>query len=58
MVTQAFSATGVTRVVARTMAVNLASRRVLQKVGWVYVRTHVRQWDDPISGWEQGKPKV
>ena len=55
MVTQAFSAAGVTRVVASTMAVNLASRRVLQKVGLVCVRTHVRQWDDPIPGWEQGE---
>lgn len=55
MVTQAFSAPGVTRVVASTMAVNSASRRVLHKVGLVYVRNHVHEWDDPIPGWEQGE---
>jgi len=37
------------------MAVNNASRHVLQKVGLVYVRTHVQEWDDPIPGWEQGE---
>ena len=55
MVTQALFAPGVTRVVASTMAVNHASRRVLQKVGLVHVRTHVQEWDDPIPGWEQGE---
>lgn len=55
MVTQAFSAPGVARVVASTMAVNHASRRVLQKVGLLPVRTHVQQWDDPIPGWEHGE---
>jgi RimJ/RimL family protein N-acetyltransferase len=55
MVTQALSALGVTRVVASTMAVNHASRHVLQKVGLVFVRTQVQEWDDPITGWEQGE---
>ena len=55
MVAQALSAPGVTRVVASTMDVNCASRRVLQKVGLVLVGTHVQEWDDPIPGWEQGE---
>jgi len=55
MVAQALSAPGVTRVVASTMDVNCASRRVLQKVGLVLVGTHVQVWDDPIPGWEQGE---
>jgi RimJ/RimL family protein N-acetyltransferase len=55
MVTQALFAPGVTRVVASTMAVNHASRHVLQKVGLVFVRTQVQEWDDPITGWEQGE---
>jgi RimJ/RimL family protein N-acetyltransferase len=55
MVAQAFSTPTVTRVVASTMAVNHASRRVLQKVGLVHVGTHVRQWDAPILGAEQGE---
>lgn len=55
MVAQALSAPGVNRVVASTMDVNYASRRVLQKVGLVFVGTHVQEWDDPIPGWEQGE---
>lgn len=55
MVTQAFSAPDVTRVVASTMAVNHASRHVLQKVGFLHVMTHVQQWDEPIRGWEHGE---
>ncbi len=55
MVAQALSAPGVTRVVASTMDVNYASRRVLQKVGLVSVGTHVQECDDPIPGWEQGE---
>ena len=55
MVAQALSTPGVTRVVASTMDVNCASRRVLQKVGLVYVGTHVQERDDPIPGWVQGQ---
>jgi len=55
MVTQGFSAPGVTRVVASTMAINHASRHVLQKVGLLPVRIHVQQWDDPIPGSEHGE---
>jgi len=55
MVVQAMSAPGIRRVVASTLAVNHASRRVLQKAGLVQVGTQVRQWDEPIHGWEEGE---
>lgn len=55
MVAQALSAPDITRVVASTMAVNCASRRVLEKVGLVLIGTHVQEWDDPIPGWEHGE---
>jgi RimJ/RimL family protein N-acetyltransferase len=55
MVLQARDAPGVERVVASTMVVNAASRRVLEKAGLTLVRTVVRQWDDPIDGWELGE---
>ncbi|QFZ16732.1 GNAT family N-acetyltransferase [Saccharothrix syringae] len=47
-------AAGLTRVVATAMAVNTASRRVLEKVGLRYVRTFHEDWPDPIEGWEHG----
>jgi len=55
MVERARSASGVTLVVASTMAVNRASRRVLENVGLVHVRTRVEEWDEPIPGWEEGE---
>jgi RimJ/RimL family protein N-acetyltransferase len=45
---------GATHVVATTMAVNTASRRVLEKVGMRYVRTWYGDWDVPIAGAEHG----
>jgi RimJ/RimL family protein N-acetyltransferase len=54
MVTVAVSA-GATRVVATTMAVNTASRRVLEKAGLRYVRTWFGEWDEPIPGAEHGE---
>ncbi len=55
MVTQAFSARGIERVFASTMAVNTASRAVLDKVGLRHTDTHVSEWEDPIDGWEHGE---
>ena len=55
MVAQAFSTPTVARVVASTMAVNHASRRVLGTVGLVHVGTQVQPWDTPIPGAEQGE---
>ena len=45
---------GAPRVFATTMAVNTASRRVLEKAGLQYVRTWFGDWSEPIPGAEQG----
>jgi RimJ/RimL family protein N-acetyltransferase len=37
------------------MAVNLASRRVMEKVGLTLVQSHLRSWPEPIPGAEQGE---
>jgi RimJ/RimL family protein N-acetyltransferase len=37
------------------MAVNLASRRVMEKSGLEYVRTFHQDWPDPIAGTEHGE---
>ena len=55
MVRHAFTVPGVERVVASTMAVNGASRAVLAKAGLRHTDTWVREWDDPIDGWEQSE---
>lgn len=47
-------ASGAERVVATTMAVNTASRRVLEKAGPRYVRTWFGEWDGPLPGSEHG----
>jgi len=46
---------GLDRIWGQTMAVNLGSRRVMEKVGLTYVRTFHLDWDDPIEGTEQGE---
>jgi RimJ/RimL family protein N-acetyltransferase len=50
-----FTELGVGWVFAETMAVNLASRRVMEKSGLKYVRTFHEDWSDPIAGAEQGE---
>ena len=45
------------RVFASTMAVNLGSRRVMEKIGMKYVRTAHDEWPDPIPGSEHGEVK-
>jgi RimJ/RimL family protein N-acetyltransferase len=55
MVAQAFACPAVQRVVASTMAVNTGSRAVLRKIGMVHTETWVREWDEPVPGWEQGE---
>jgi RimJ/RimL family protein N-acetyltransferase len=45
---------GVQRVVAEAMAVNLASRRVMEKAGLTLVRTFHQPWPYPIEGDELG----
>jgi RimJ/RimL family protein N-acetyltransferase len=49
-----FTQFGVQRVVAETMAVNLASRRVLEKAGLILVRAFHQPWPHPIDGHQFG----
>ena len=42
-------------IVAATMAVNQASRRVMEKVGMTHRRTDFAEWPDPIPGSEHGE---
>jgi RimJ/RimL family protein N-acetyltransferase len=51
----AFRVPGIERVVASTMAVNTASRRVMEKVGMSHVSTWHEEWDDPLPGSDQGE---
>ena len=55
LIEKAFSQLGARIVFAQTMAVNLASRRVMEKAGLRYLRTFHEKWDDPIPGSEQGE---
>ncbi len=50
-----FTAVGLDRVWAETMAINSASRRVMEVAGLRYVRTFFVDWDDPIEGSEHGE---
>ena len=55
LIAHAFTDLGARRVVAQTMAVNHASRRVMEKSGLHYVRTFHLQFDDPLPGTEEGE---
>jgi RimJ/RimL family protein N-acetyltransferase len=55
LIRHAFTESGLWRVYADTMAVNSASRRVMEKAGLRYVRTFHLQFDDPIPGTELGE---
>jgi RimJ/RimL family protein N-acetyltransferase len=55
LVTKAFTDLGARRVYAHTMAVNLGSRRVMEKAGLRFVRTFHAEFDDPIPGSEHGE---
>jgi RimJ/RimL family protein N-acetyltransferase len=54
LIRKGFTELGVRRVVAETMAVNTASRRVMEKSGLTYVRTFHQEWPDRIEGEEHG----
>ena len=54
LIDKGFTELGVERVVAFTMVVNVASRRVMEKAGLRYVRTFRAPWPDPIEGDEEG----
>ncbi len=55
MVAHAFAVHGVERVVASTMFVNAASRRVLEKAGLRHVDTVFEDWRDPLPAAELGE---
>ncbi len=54
LIRKGFTDLGVRRVVAETMVVNAASRRVMEKAGLAYVRTFHAEWPWPIEGDEHG----
>ncbi len=54
LVDKGFTEMGVARVAADTMAVNLGSRRVMEKAGLRYVRTVHPHNDVPLDGAEHG----
>jgi RimJ/RimL family protein N-acetyltransferase len=55
LIRKGFTELGVRRVVAQAMAVNSASRRVMEKVGLTHVRTFHEEWPDAIKGAEEGE---
>ncbi|MDQ4128815.1 MAG: GNAT family N-acetyltransferase [Actinomycetota bacterium] len=54
LIRKGFTELGVRRVVAETMVVNAASRRVMEKAGLRYVRTFHQEWPWRIEGDEHG----
>ena len=54
LINKGFTELGVQRVVAEAMAVNTASRRVMEKSGLRLVRTFHQPWPFPIEGEEFG----
>jgi RimJ/RimL family protein N-acetyltransferase len=55
LLTWAFTHLEAEAVTAETMAVNVASRRVMEKSGLRHVETIHRVFDDPLPGTEQGE---
>ncbi|MFI7637995.1 GNAT family N-acetyltransferase [Nonomuraea sp. NPDC049400] len=55
LVDKAFRELGARRVYAQTMAVNVRSRRVMEKAGLQHTRTFHPEWDDPLPGTEEGE---
>ncbi len=54
LIRKGFTDLGVLRVVASTMTVNVASRRVMEKAGLTLERTFRQPWPERIEGAEQG----
>ena len=54
LIDMGFTDLGVQRVVATTMTVNTASRRVMEKAGLTLVRIFHQAWPDSIEGGDQG----
>ncbi len=55
LVAYGFQTCGYEKIVATTMAVNQASRRVMEKTGLAHARTEFNEWADPIPGSEEGE---
>ncbi|GIF13648.1 GNAT family N-acetyltransferase [Actinoplanes teichomyceticus] len=51
----AFDTVGQSRVIAQAMAVNIASRGVMERIGMRYVRTFHQFWDYPLPGSQAGE---
>jgi RimJ/RimL family protein N-acetyltransferase len=54
LIAKGFAELGARRVIAQTMAVNLASRRVLEKAGLKLVRIFHQPWSYPVDGRDLG----
>ncbi|NTH64461.1 GNAT family N-acetyltransferase [Agrobacterium rhizogenes] len=50
-----FEVAGYEKIIACTMAVNLGSRRVMEKIGMQHTRTDFLDFPDPIPGTEHGE---
>ncbi|MGP4115334.1 GNAT family N-acetyltransferase [Streptomyces sp. 4N509B] len=55
LVDKGFTELGVERVTANTMAVNVRSRRVMEKAGLSFVRAYTGDWPEAIPGSEHGE---
>ncbi|MEV1047284.1 GNAT family N-acetyltransferase [Streptomyces sp. NPDC049916] len=55
LVRKGFTDLGARRVTATTMAVNTASRRVMEKAGLTFLRAYAEDWPDTIEGSEHGE---
>ncbi len=55
LLAHAFDTVGQSRVIAQTMAVNVASRGVMEALGMRHVRTYHPDFDDPLPGSEFGE---
>lgn len=53
LIEKGFCELGVTKVVAATMALNIRSRRVMEKVGFQFEKEFVYP-GDPFAGWRAG----
>jgi RimJ/RimL family protein N-acetyltransferase len=54
LIRKGFAELGVRQVIAQTMAINLASRRVLEKAGLKLVRIFYQPWPYPVEGRDLG----
>lgn len=54
LIRKGFTELGVWRVVAETMVIHTASRRVMEKAGFEFVRVFHQAWPDRIEGDQHG----